>query len=129
VALTLLAAAVGLLAAPEPSPTARIATTIKDFAAAVDERRGEDACALLTPAAAAAVARSIGTLDCAQTIRAFGYRLNTAPLRVAAVRRADVVGATARIAPDQLNVPGGRTFGPGVALKRVGGDWRVAGFT
>lgn len=128
-ALTLLAVAIGLLAAPAPTPAARIATTVEDFAAAVDERRGEDACALLTPAAALEVARSIGTLDCAQTIRSFGYRLNTAPLRVATVRRADVTGAKATIAPDQLIVPGGRTFGPGIALERIDGDWRVAGFT
>ena len=131
-ALLALAAAivvVGLLAAPAESTRDQIADAVHDFAAAVDERRGEDACALLTPAATRATAASIGTLDCATVVRSFGYAVDTGPLRVADVRRVEVRGEKATIAPDELTVPGGKPFGPGIALERVGGAWRVAGFT
>ncbi len=120
---------VGVLTAPAETPRERIAETVEAFAAAVDERRGEDACALLTPAAERATAASIGTVDCATVVRSFGYAVDTGPLRVATILRADVVGEKATIAPDQLIVPGGKPFGPGLALERVGDEWRVAGFT
>lgn len=127
--LALLVVVIGMLAAPAESARDRIADTVEDFAAAVDERRGEDACALLTPAAARATADSIGTLDCATVVRSFGYAVDTGPLRVATIREVEVSGAKATIAPDQLIVPGGKPFGPGITLKRVGDQWRVAGFT
>ncbi len=128
-ALAAVIVVVGLLAAPAESAQDRIADTVHDFAAAVDERRGEDACALLTPAAARATAASIGTLDCATVVRSFGYAVDTGPLRVADVRRVDVNGDKATIAASELIVPGGKPFGPGIALERVGREWRVAGFT
>ncbi|MBA2348309.1 MAG: hypothetical protein H0V81_08435 [Solirubrobacterales bacterium] len=127
--LALVIVVIGLLAAPAETPQDRIAGTVEDFAAAVDERRGEDACALLTPAAAKATADSIGTLGCATVVRSFGFAVDTGPLRVATILRADVNGTKATIPADQLIVPGGKPFGPGIALERVDGQWRVAGFT
>lgn len=128
-ALAVVIVVVGLIAAPAESTQDQIADTVEDFAAAVDERRGEDTCALLTPAAARATAASIGTLDCATVVRSFGYAVDTGPLRVAEVRQVEVRGEKATIAPAALIVPGGKPFGPGIALERVGDEWRVAGFT
>lgn len=128
-ALALLVAVVGIAAAPAASEQDQITTTVQDFAAAVDERRGEDACALLTPAAARRTAASIGTLSCATVVRSFGYAGDTRALRAAKLRGVEVRGDRATVAPDQLIVPGGRPFGPGISLRRIDGAWRVSGFT
>ncbi len=124
--LTVVVALAGVVAAPRPSDADRIAETVKDFAAAVQERRGEDACALLTPAGRQAVATRLGTLDCAATIRSFGFGIDAGPLRVARVGEVAVAGDRATIARDQLRGPDGKPYGRTITLERRGGTWRIA---
>ncbi len=124
-----LVALVGVAAAPQPSETDRIADTVKDFAAAVQEQRGEDACALLTPAGRQAVTARLGTLGCAATIRSFGFGIDPGVLRVARVAGVQIVGDRATIPRAQLIVPGGKPFGRTIALERVDGEWRIATVT
>lgn len=125
VALTALVAVVGVLAAPEPTETERIADVVEDFGAAVQERRGADACALLTPGARAQQAARLGTLDCAATVGSFGTGVNGGQLRLARVISARISGDRATIARDQLRVPNGEPFGSTVELERVAGEWRI----
>ncbi len=124
-----LVAVVGVVAAPQPSETARIVGTVHDFAAAVQEKRGEDACALLTPAGRQAVTAQVGTLGCAATIRSFGYGIDPGVLRVARVTGGQIAGDRATIPRAQLLAPGGRPVGRTITLERIGGEWRIAAVT
>lgn len=124
-ALAVLVALVGVVAAPRPSDTERIAEVVEDFGAAVQERRGEDACGLLTPGAQAEQAARLGTLDCAATIRSFGTGVNGAQLRLTRVLSARITGDRAAVPRDQLLVPNGKPFGSTVQLARVDGEWRI----
>lgn len=125
-ALAALVALAGIVAAPGPTDARRIGDTVHDFAAAVQERRGEDACALLTSTAQAATAARTGTLDCAATVRSFGFGLDAASLRAARVVGVTVVGDRAAITGEQLLGPDGKPFGRAIALERSDGRWRVA---
>ena len=124
-----LVALVGIVAAPQPSETDRIADTVEDFAAAVQEKRGEDACALLTPKGQQATAARLGTLGCAETIRSFGFGLDPGALRAARVASVQIVGDRATIPRAQLIVPGGKPFGRTIALERIDSEWRIATVT
>lgn len=127
--LALVVVVVGVVAAPRPSEADRIAETVEGFARAVQERRGEDACARLTPDGRQAVARRLGTLGCAATIRSFGYGIDAGPLRVARVVDVAISGDRATIAREQLLVPDGKSYGRAITLERVAGDWRIAAIT
>jgi len=122
-------ALVGVIAAPRPSEADRIAEAVQGFALAAQERRGEDACGLLTPRARQAVAARTGTLDCATTIRSFGFGIDAAALRAARIAGVRVVGSRATIASEQLLQPDGSPFDRGLALERTGDDWRIAELT
>ncbi len=128
-AIAAVVALIGILAAPRPTEAERIADAVHDFAAAVQERRGEDACALLTPAARATAAARTGTLDCAATVRSFGLGLDAGPLRAARVVGVAVMGDRATIARDQLLVPDGKPFGLTITLERIDGAWRITAVT
>lgn len=124
-ALTALVAGVGVLAAPAPTEPERIAGTVRHFAAAVQERRGADACADLTPAARQAVAARVGTLDCAATIGSFGFGLDAGPLRSARVSGAQITGDRATVTGQQL-LAGGVPYGTPVTFERLRGRWHIA---
>jgi len=119
-------ALVGIVAAPGPTDAQRVEDAVHDFAAALQERRGGDACALLTPAAQQAAAARTGTLDCASTVRSFGLGVDAGPLRAARVVGVSVVGDRATIAREQLLVPDGKPFGAAITLERIDGRWRIA---
>ena len=125
-ALAALVAVVGIVAAPRPTDVQRVGETVRDFAGALQERRGEDTCALLTPTAQQAAAARTGTLDCAATVRSFGLGVDAGPLRAARVVGVTVVGERATIAREQLLVPDGKPFGAAIALERIDGRWRIA---
>ncbi len=125
-ALAALVAVVGILAAPSPTDARRIGDTVHDFAAALQERRGEAACALLTPTAQAATAARTGTLGCAATVRSFGLGFNAASLRATRVVGVTVVGDRAAITGEQILGPDGKPFGRAIALERIDDRWRVA---
>lgn len=124
-ALAALVALAGVLAAPAPSPTDRMADAVQDFGAAVQELRGEAACADLTPAARRAVAARTGTLDCATTIRSFGFGIDPGPLREAAITHAQVTGTRATVTGQEL-LAHGRPYGRPLTLERLGGRWLIA---
>ncbi len=126
--LAALVAVIGVLAAPEEREVDRIGEAVHDFARAAQERRGEDACALLTPSARQVIAARLGTLTCAETVRSFGVGLDTRRLALAEVVGAAVVGEQATVATQQLVLPGNEAFGRGVRLERSGGSWRIAAF-
>lgn len=96
-AIAAIVAVLGIVAAPQPTDADRIADTVEDFAQAVQERRGADACALLTPAARQATAARTGTLSCAEFVRSFGFGFNAGTLRVARVVDVDIAGDRATI--------------------------------
>ncbi|MDQ3632253.1 MAG: hypothetical protein M3417_13475 [Actinomycetota bacterium] len=121
-----LVAVIGIVAAPRATDADRIADTVEDFAQAAQERRGADACALLTPAAQQATAARTGTLSCAETIRSFGVGFDSGALRVARIVAVSVTGDRATIARDQLLAPDGKPFGRALALERIDGAWRIA---
>jgi len=125
-ALAVVVALVGIVAAPTPTDAERIEGTLHDFAAALQERRGEDACALLTPAVQQATTARTGTLGCPATVRSFGLGIDPAPLRVARVAGVQVMGDRATIGRDQLLVPDGEPFGGATTLERIDGRWRIA---
>ncbi len=125
-AIAAIVAVLGIVAAPQPTDADRIADTVEDFAQAVQERRGADACALLTPAARQATAARTGTLSCAEFVRSFGFGFNAGTLRVARVVDVDIAGDRATIPRDRLLVPGGKPFGRALALERIDGAWRIA---
>lgn len=127
--LAAIVAVVGTVAAPRPSDADRIAAAVEDFAQAAQERRGADACALLTRAAQQATAARTGTLDCEQTLRSFGPGFNAGALRVARVVAVQVTGDRATIARDQLLAPDGTVFGATITLERIDGGWRIAAVT
>lgn len=122
-------AVIGTAAAPRATDADRIADAVNDFAQAAQERRGADACALLTPAGQQATAARTGTLDCAGTLRSFGPGFDAGRLRVARVVGVEVTGDRATIARDQLLVPDGKPFGRTITLERIDGDWRIAAVT
>lgn len=124
--LAVVVALVGILAAPRATDLQRIDDAVGDFAGAVAERRGEDACALLTPAAQQAVAARLGTVDCAGTVRSFGLGFDAGRLRVATVRDATVTGNRASVAREQLVLPDGAPYRGGLTLERAGDRWRLA---
>ena len=126
VVLAALVAVVGVVAAPEPTSKERIGTTVEAFARAVQERRGEDACRRLTPAAREAAAARVGTLGCAETIRSFDIGLDAAALRAARLTAVRVTGERATIPPGGLGAPGGRPLGRTITLERSLGIWRIA---
>ncbi len=128
--LLLLAAIVvviGVVAAPAPTDTRRVEDAVHDLARAVRETRGEDACALLTPAARRVVAARTGTLSCAATLRSFGLGVDAAALEASRVTGVTVTGDRAMVAREQLLQPDGTPFGRGVALQRDADGWLVAG--
>lgn len=127
-ALAAVVAVVGVLAAPRETEVQRIDDTVSAFARAAQEKRGEDACALLTPDAQRTVAARLGTLTCAETVRSFGVGFDTARLRVAKVVAATVTGQGAIVARDQLVLADGAPFGGGVVLVRTGERWRINAF-
>ncbi len=124
--LAVVVAVVGVLAAPREGDLARIDDAVHDFARAVQEQRGEDACALLTPAARRAVAQRLGTVGCAGTVRSFGIGLDAGRLRVATVREATITGDRAGVAREQLVLPDGAPYRGGLTLERAGGGWLLA---
>jgi len=125
-ALAVVVALIGIVAAPTPTDAERIEDTLHDFAAALQERRGEDACALLTPAVQQAATARTGTLDCPGTARSFGLGIDPARLRVARVAGVQVADDRATIAREQLLVPDGEPFGGVTTLERIDGRWRIA---
>lgn len=124
--LAALVAVIGVIAAPARPEVERIDDAVETLARAVQERRGEDACAALTPAARRIVAARLGTLDCAATIRSFGLGIDAGRLRAARVVGARVDGDRALVAREQLVLPDGAPFGGAVTLERRGGAWQVA---
>lgn len=125
-ALAAVVALVGIIAAPTPTDAERIEGTLHDFAGALQERRGEDACALLTPAAQRTATARTGTLDCPATARSFGLGIDPAPLRTARVTGVQVAGGRATIAREQLLVSDGEPFGGVTTLEHIDGRWRIA---
>ena len=127
-ALAVVAALIGVLAAPKETDVDRIAGTVQDFARAAQERRGEDACALLTPDGQTTIAARLGTLSCAETVRSFGVGFDAARLRGARVVGASLAGNGAIVSREQLVLPGIVPFGGGVVLVRAGSGWRINAF-
>ncbi len=125
-ALTVLVAIVGVVAAPGTPEVERLDDAVHDVATAVAEQRGADACALMTPATQAAVAARIGTLACPAVIRSFGAGFPADRLRTATVRGATITGDRATVATDQVVVPDGAPYGAPLQLERTGGSWRLA---
>lgn len=125
-ALAVVVALVGIVAAPTPTDAERIGDTVHDFAGALQERRGEDACALLTPVAQQAASARMGTLGCAATVRSFGLGIDGGRLRGAHLVGVEVAGDRATIPREQLRVPDGAPFGGAITLERTDGRWRIA---
>ena len=125
-AVAVVVAMIGIAAAPRPTDARRIGETVRSFAGALQERRGEDACALLTPTAQQAAAARTGTLSCAATVRSFGLGVDAGPLRAARVVGVTVLGDRATVAREQLLVPDGEPFGAAITLERIDGLWRIA---
>jgi phage tail tape-measure protein len=128
-ALAAVVVVVGIAAAPAPTDRQRVGEALHDVARAVQERRGEDACALLTPHAQQAVAARTGTLDCADTVRTFGLGVDAAALEAAQVTGVSVAGTRATVARGQLLQPDGTPFGKGAVLERAGDGWRLVALT
>ena len=129
-ALLALAAVVvvaGVPAAPAPTAQQEVGDTIHDFALALEQDRGEDACAHLTPEGRRTVAARTGTLDCPTTLRTFGIGLDPAALAAAHLTGVTVTGDKAVVARRQLLQPDGTPVGGGIVLVRAGAGWRILG--
>jgi hypothetical protein len=111
---------------PPPSDTDRIADVIRDFGKAVDDRRGEDACALLTPAAQRELVAEVPTVTCPVAVRSFGLGFDPRALGDASIRAITVQGTTGIIRRADLTTAGGVAIGLEPRFAKVGGDWKIA---
>jgi hypothetical protein len=127
-ALSALVLAIALIASPKPSDTVQIHDLVHDFGKAAADRRGDDACRLLTPLARAEVTAQIPTEPCDRYVRSFGVGFDASSLGGATIRRVQIVGSRAAIARADLVDGKGDALGLAIGLQRVGGDWRIAGF-
>lgn len=127
VALAVLTGINSIANRPPPSDTDRIADVIHDFGKAVDDRRGEDACALLTPKAQRELVAEVPTVTCPVAVRSFGLGFDPRALGDASIKAITVTGARGIIRRADLTTQGGVAIGLQPTFLKVGGDWRIDG--
>lgn len=130
VALVVLAVLVGLnsIANQPPDPdTDQIADVVHDFGKAVGDRRGEDACALLTPEGQRQLVAQVPTVTCPVAVRSFGLGFDPIALGEASIKAITVQGATGVITRADLTNGQGISLGIALTFAKTGEHWRISG--
>lgn len=115
---------VDVVAGPEPSQAERAEDTLRDFAVAVAERRGNAVCALATPPLRDRIADRVpGYGGCAPVATSFGVGFDGRVVAAADIRSVVVTGDRAEVSG--LRGPTGAPLKERFVLKRSGDAWRV----
>jgi hypothetical protein len=111
---------------PPKSDTDQIADVVRDFGKAADDKRGDEACALLTASGRRALLAEVPTVTCPVLVRSFGLGFDTHALGIANIKGIAVMGTTGTIRRDELlngqNVP----LGIALTLTKEDGRWRIS---
>lgn len=124
VGLVVAIALVDLVAGPSTSERDRATRALRDFSAAVAERRGADVCERATAPLATRIADRVpGYGGCAAVASNFGVGFDGRVVAAAEYTRVILQGNTARIAG--LRGADDRPLRESFGLVRVDGDWKV----
>lgn len=130
IALVVLAVLTGLNSIahqPAKSDTDHIGDLVHDFGKAVDDRRGEDACAMLTPAAQQQLVAQVPTVTCPVAVRSFSLGFDPAALGEASIKAITVRGTAGVIRRTDLTNAAGISLGLGLTFRKTGGRWLISG--
>jgi len=112
---------------PPDSDTDVIADVVHDFGKAVDHKRGEDACALLTPEAQRELVADVPTVTCEVAVRSFGLGFDPLALGDASIKAITVTGATGTILRQDLQNASKIAIGLQLTFTKVNGKWLISG--
>ena len=124
--IAVLVALLAVLLAPERSVEDQVRDDVDALAQAVQQGRGEDACARLASPLREVVLARTAPLACPAAIRTFGLGIDAEALRRGDIAEVTVVGDQARVLRQDIRFPGGQVFSNGLQLLRVDGTWRLA---
>lgn len=130
IGLVVLAVLIGLNSIahePPKSDTDVIADVTHDFGKAVADKRGEDACALLTPEAQRELVAQVPTVTCPVAVRSFGLGFDPVALGDASIKAITVHGLQGYILRKDLTTANDVSIGIGLTFAKVAGHWRIAG--
>ncbi len=111
---------------PPESDTDRIADVVHNFGEAVDNKRGDEACAMLTSDAQQQLVAEVPTVTCPVAVRSFGLGFDPYALGRSNIKAIHVVGTTATIGRTELVNERDVPIGIGLALSKVGGEWQIS---
>lgn len=129
VALAVLTGLNSIANRPAPSDTDQIADVVHDFGKAVDDKRGEEACALLTPAARRQLVAEVPTVTCPVAVRSFGLGFDPRALGDASIRAITVHGTTGIIRRADLVTANDVSIGLELTFAKTDGHWRISGLS
>jgi hypothetical protein len=126
VALAVLTGINSIAKQPPKSDTDKIADVVHDFGKATDNKRGEEACALLTASGRRALVAQVPTVTCPVLVRSFSLGFDTRALSIANIKAITVTGTTGTIRRDELLDERDAPLGIALTLTKEDGQWRIS---
>jgi hypothetical protein len=114
---------------PAKSDPDQINDVVHNFGKAVADKRGEDACALLTLAAQKQLVAEVPTVTCPVAVRSFGLGFDPIALGGATLKKINVTGTSATIARPDLVTAHDVSIGLALTFAKTGGHWQISALT
>ncbi len=126
VVLAVLAGLNSIAKQPPKNDYDQINDLVHDFGTAVDAKRGDDACGMLTDTGRTELVAQVPTVTCEVAVRSFGLGFDPKALADAHINGIDLQGTTAAIAPAKLLTGGDVPIGLSLRFQKVDGRWKIS---
>jgi hypothetical protein len=126
VALAVLTGIRSIAEQPPDSDTDQIADVVHDFGKDADNKRGEDACAWLTPEGQRELVAQVPTVTCPVFVRSFGLGFDPRALGQSNITAITVNGDTAVIKRDELLNERAVSLGIALTLRKTPAGWKIS---